>query len=84
MYFDMKIKHFTSQFKGVYQSVYLFAGRPMEPSEQEEDENYTSESEAEAEEAMNPPAAMHIPPEQVSRLIAWNFEPRVYLKFIIV
>lgn len=35
----------------------------MEPSEQEEDDNYSSESEA--EEAVNPPPEMHIPPEQV-------------------
>jgi len=43
-------------------------GRPMEPSEQEQlqDDNFSSESEAEAEDAMNPPPAMHIPPEQVT------------------
>ena len=37
----------------------------MEPSEQEQDDNFSSESEAETEDAMNPPPAMHIPPEQV-------------------
>lgn len=41
-------------------------GRPMEPSEQEEDDNFSSESEGEGEDAMNPPPAMHIPPEQVT------------------
>ena len=40
----------------------------MEPSEQEEDDNFSSESEAEAEDAMNPPPAMQLPPEQVHNL----------------
>jgi len=41
-------------------------GRPMEPSEQEEDDNFSDESEAETEEAMNPPPDMHLSPEQVT------------------
>jgi len=42
-------------------------GRPLEPSEQEENDNFSSESEEEGEEeAINPPPAMHLPPEQVT------------------
>ena len=42
-------------------------GRPLEPNEMEDQENedFSSESEAETEDAMNPPPAMEVQPEQV-------------------